>query len=83
MAKRGFFLYLPPGQLAKLMFPIRNLKKQMETRLQTHCFETAVTCTEVEEQSSYIRRMVLHLGQYMAIYLAETIHRTPCKRPSS
>jgi len=55
------------------MFPIRNLKKQMETLLQTYCFETAVTCAEVEEQSSYIRRMALHLGLYMAIYLAETI----------
>ena len=55
------------------MFPIRNLKKQMETLLQAYCFETAVTCAEVEAQSSYIKRMVLHLGQYMAIYLAETI----------
>ena len=56
------------------MFPIRNLKKQMETILQTYCFETAVTCAEVEEQGSYyIRRMAIHLGQYMAIYLAETI----------
>ena len=41
--------------------------------LQTYCFETAVTCAEAEEQSSYIRRMAIHLGQYMAIYLAETV----------
>ena len=68
------FLSLPATwPLARLMFPIRNLKKQMETLLQTYCFETAVTCAEAEEQSSYIRRMALHLGQYMAIYLAETI----------
>ena len=59
--------------LARLMFPIRNLKKQMETLLQAYCFETAVTCAEVEAQSSLIKRMALHLGQYMAIYLAETI----------
>ena len=68
------FLSLPATwPLARLMFPIRNLKKQMETLLQTYCLETAVTCAEAEEQSSYIRRMALHLGQYMAIYLAETI----------
>ena len=68
------FLSLPATwPLARLMFPIRNLKKQMETLLQTYCFETAVTCAEVEEQSSFIKRMALHLGQYMAIYLAETI----------
>ena len=39
------FLSLPPTwPLARLMFPIRNLKKQMETLLQAYCFETAVTC---------------------------------------
>ena len=66
------FLSLPATwPLARLMFPIRNLKKQMETLLQTYCFETAVTCAEVEEQSSFIKRMAIH--QYMAIYLAETI----------
>ena len=54
------------------MFPIRALKKQMETLLQTYCFETAVTCAEAEEQSAFVRRMALHLGQYLAIYLAET-----------
>ena len=68
------FLSLPATwPLARLMFPIRNLKKQMETLLQAYCFETAVTCAEVEAQSSFIKRMALHLGQYMAIYLAETI----------
>ena len=45
----------------------------METLLQTYCFETAVTCAEAEEQNPYIRRMALHLGQYLAIFLAETI----------
>ena len=59
--------------LARLMFPIRDLRKQMETLLQTYCFEIAVTCAEASEQSAYVRRMALHLGQYLAIYLAETI----------
>ena len=45
----------------------------METLLQTYCFEIAVTCAEASEQSAYVRRMALHLGQYLAIYLAETI----------
>ena len=45
----------------------------METLLQTYCFEIAVTCAEAREQSAYVRRMALHLGQYLAIYLAETI----------
>ena len=68
------FLTLPPTwPLARLMFPIRNLKKQMETLLQAYCFETAVTCAKAESQGSYIKRMAMHLGQYMAIYLAETI----------
>ena len=68
------FLSLPATwPLARLMFPIRDLRKQMETLLQTYCFETAVTCAEAKEQSAYVRRMALHLGQYLAIYLAETI----------
>ena len=68
------FLSLPATwPLARLMLPIRDLKKQMETLLQTYCFETAVTCAEAEEQNPYIRRMALHLGQYLAIFLAETI----------
>ena len=29
----------------------------METLLKSYCFQTAVTCAEAEEQSSYIRRM--------------------------
>ena len=45
----------------------------METLLQTYCFETAVTCAEAKEQSAYVRQMALHLGQYLAFYLAETI----------
>ena len=68
------FLSLPATwPLARLMFPIRDLRKQMETLLQTYCFETAVTCAEASEQSAFVRRMALHLGQYLAIYLAETI----------
>ena len=49
----------------------------METLLQACCFETAVTCAEAEAQSPFIKRMTLHLGQYMAIYLAETIIGSP------
>ena len=68
------FLNLPPTwPLARLMFPIRNLKKQMETLLQAYCFETVVTCAKVDSQGSCIKRMAMHLGQYLAIYLAETI----------
>ena len=82
------FLSLPATwPLARLMFPIRDLRKQMETLLQTYCFEIAVTCAEASEQSAYVRRMALHLGQYLAIYLAETITgllpkspHTPCPR---
>ena len=55
------------------MFPIRDLKKQMEILLQTYCFETAVTSAEAEEQNPYIGRMTLQLGQYLAIFLAGTI----------
>ena len=40
--------------LARLMFSIRDLKKKMETLLQTYCFETAVTCVEAEEKSAYV-----------------------------
>ena len=59
------FLSLPATwPLARLMFPIRDLVKQMETLLQTYCFEIAVTCAESSEQSAYVRRMALHLGQY-------------------
>ena len=79
------FLSLPTTwPLARLMF--RDLVKQMETRLQTYCFEIAVTCAEAREQSAYVRRMTLHLGQYLAIFLAETITKlgqkflTPCPR---
>ena len=68
------FLSLPTTwPLARFMFPIRDLVKQMETLLQTYCFEIAVTCAEASEHSAYVRRMALHLGQYLAVYLAETI----------
>ena len=40
------FLTLPTTwPLARLMFPIRDLRRQMETLLQTNCFEIEVTCT--------------------------------------
>ena len=55
------------------MFPVRNLKKQMETLLQACCFETVVTCAKADSQGSCIKRMAIHMGQYMAIYLAEII----------
>ena len=68
------FLSLPATwPLARLMFPIRDLRKQMETLLQTYCFEIEVTCAKASEQSAYVRRMALHLAQYLAIFLAETI----------
>ena len=53
------------------MFPIRNLKKQ-ETLLQAYCLRQR-TCAEAEAQSLFNKRMALHLGQYRAIYLPETI----------
>ena len=40
------------------MFPMRDLK-QMQTLLQTYCFESAVTCTEAEEQNAVVKRMAL------------------------
>ena len=55
------------------MFPIRDLRKQMETLLQTYCFEIEVTCAQASEQDAYVRRMALHLVQYLAVFLAETI----------
>ena len=68
------FLSLPATwPLARLMFPIRDLRKQRETLLQTYCFEIAVTCADACEQNAYVRRMALHLGQYLASNLAETI----------
>ena len=57
----------------KLMFPIRDLRKQMETFLQTYCFEIEVTCAKASEQDAFVRRMALHLVQYLAVFLAETI----------
>ena len=42
-------------------------------RKEIYCFEIAVTCAEASEQSAYVRRMALHLVQYLAIFLAETI----------
>ena len=62
-----------PWPLARLMFPIKNLKKQMETLLQTYCLETAVTCHAAEAQSPLVKRMAIHLSQFMATYLAETV----------
>ena len=70
------FLTLPttwPWPLARLMFPIRDLRRQMETLLQTYCFEIEVTCTQASAQDAFVKRMALHLVQYLAVFLAETI----------
>ena len=68
------FLTLPTTwPLARLMFPIRDLRRQMETLLQTYCFEIEVTCAQAREQDAFVRRMALHLVQYLAVFLAETI----------
>ena len=68
------FLTLPTTwPLARLMFPIRDLRKQMETLLQTYCFEIEVTCAQASAQDAFVRRMALHLVQYLAVFLAETI----------
>ena len=55
------------------MFPIRDLRRQMETLLQTYCFEIEVTCAQARAQDAFVRRMALHLVQYLAVFLAETI----------
>ena len=68
------FLSLPTTwPLARLMFPIRDLRRQMETLLQTYCFEIEVTCEQASEQDAFVRRMAFHLVQYLAVFLAETI----------
>ena len=68
------FLTLPTTwPLARLMFPIRDLRRQMETLLQTYCFEIQVTCARPTEQDKSVQRMALHLVQYLAVFLAETI----------
>ena len=45
----------------------------METLLQTYCFEIEVTCTEASAQDAFVKRMALHLAQYLAVFLAEII----------
>ena len=45
----------------------------METLLQIYCFEIEVTCAQAREQDAFVRRMALHLVQYLAVFLAETI----------
>ena len=52
------------------MFPI-HLRRQMETLLQTYCFEIQVTCAQPTEQDKSVQRMALHLVQYLAVFLAE------------
>ena len=50
------FLTLPTTwPLARLMFPIRDLRKQMETLLQTYCFEIEVTCAQASARAGCIR----------------------------
>ena len=76
------FLSLPTTwPLARLMFPIRDLRKQMETLLQTYCFEIEVTCAQASAQDAFVRRMALHLVQYLAVFLAEDHYRTSAKSP--
>ena len=68
------FLTLPTTwPMARLMFSIRDLRRQMETLLQTYCFEIEVTCAQAREQDAFVRRIALHLTQYLAVFLAETI----------
>ena len=38
-----------------------------------YCFEIEVTCAQASEQDAFVRRMALHLVQYLAVFLAETI----------
>ena len=45
----------------------------METLLQRYCFEIEVTCARSTEQHKSVQRMTLHLVQYLAVFLAETI----------
>ena len=59
--------------LARLMFPIKNMVKQMATLLQCYCFETIATCQVPEQQNPYVDRMARYLGQLMAMRLAEIV----------
>ena len=45
----------------------------METLLQTYCFEIEVTCAQSSAKDAFVRRMAVHLVQYLAVFLAETI----------
>ena len=73
-AFKGFSRSLQPGLWQDLCSPpIRDLRRQMETLLQTYCFEIQVTCAQASAQDAFVRRMALHLVQYLAVFLAETI----------
>ena len=68
------FLSLPPiWPLARLMIPTKYMVKQMETLLQCYCFETIATCQVPQQQISYVHRMVIDLGQLIAMRRAETV----------
>ena len=54
----------------KTYVPFRDLRRQMETLLQTYCFEIEVTCTQASAQDAFVKRMALHLVQYLAVFLA-------------
>ena len=42
-------------------------------KLQTCCFEIAVTCAQASAQDAFVKRIALHLVQCQAVFLAETI----------
>ena len=68
------FLSLPPAwPLARLLIPIKNLVKQMETLLQCYCFETVAMCRHHERQDAYVHRLAKDLAQFLALFLAETV----------
>ena len=79
------FLTLPTrGPWQRLCSLSGTLRRQMETLLQTYCIEIEVTCAQAREQDAFVRRMALHLTQYLAVFLSETItvllqsSHTPC-----
>ena len=59
------FMSLPPAwPLARLMIPIKNLVRQMETLLQCYCFETVAVCRCPERQDAYVHRVAKDLAQF-------------------
>ena len=59
------FLTLPTTwPVARLMFPIRDLRRQMETLLQTYCFEIQVTCARPTEQDKSVQLVYYSLVMF-------------------